>query len=319
MTTAHPAAGTSLSGGAPAAPDDISTAQRRIRPGRIAVVVLLLVLAAQFVNFLVTNDRLRWHVVGEFLFDDLVLHGLLVTIELTAIGMVLGIAIGIAVAAARMSSFRPLSTAAWAYTRFFYGVPLLVQLIFWFNLAYLVPEISIGIPFGPSFGSWDANEIITPFTAAVLGLALHEGGYMSEVVRAGLLSVDRGQRDAASALALRGHQTFRLIVLPQALRFMIPPTVNQTIGMLKGTALVSTVAVSELLHEVQNIYNRNFEVIPLLLVACIWYFALISVLDLLQRYLERRLGRADSTPTRPTRGLRRRRAEQVVASREAEL
>lgn len=272
--------------------DDVSEAVRRIRPWRVLVGLVMLVLLGQFLTFVITNDRFEWSVVGDHLFDSLVLEGVKTTVELTALCMALGIVIGVAVAAARMSSFRLLSVAAWAYTRFFFGVPLLVQLIFWFNLAYLVPQLSIGIPFGPSFGHADANDLITPFTAAVLGLALHEGAYMSEIVRGGLLSVEPGQRDAARALGLNGWKAFRLVILPQALRFLVPPTTNQVIGMLKGTALVSTVAVSDLLYEVSRIYERTFEVVPLLLVACIWYFALISVLDVVQRYVERRLNRS---------------------------
>jgi polar amino acid transport system permease protein len=284
-------------------PDDVANAGKRIRPWRIIVVAIMTLLVAQFANFLVTSNRFGWGVVRSYLFNRLILDGLRTTVELTAISMALGIIIGILVAVARMSAFRPASLAAWVYTRFFFGIPLLVQLIFWFNLAYLVPRLSIGVPFGPSFGSWSANRIITPFIAAVLGLALHEGAYMSEVIRAGLLSVDRGQRDAARSLGLSDRATMRRILLPQAMRFIVPPTTNQVIGMLKGTALVSAVGVADLTGQVENIYNINFEVIPLLLVACIWYFALISVLDVVQRYTERRFSRADSG--RVTRGQQR--------------
>jgi polar amino acid transport system permease protein len=274
--------------------DDVADAVRRIRPSRIVLLVVIAILAAQFVTFLVTNKRFGWSVVRHYLFNHLILQGLLTTIELTAISMTLGILIGIAVAVARLSTFRPVSTLAWLYTRFFFGVPLLVQLIFWFNLAYLVPKLSIGLPFGPSYGDWSANQIITPFIAAVLGLALHEGGYMSEVIRAGLMSVDRGQRDAARTLGLSSFQTLRRILLPQALRFIVPPTTNQVIGMLKGSALVSAVGVADLTGQVENIYNINFQIVPLLLVACIWYFVLISILDVVQRYTERRFARADA-------------------------
>ena len=280
------------SGLAPGMSDDVSGAVRRIRPWRVVVALVMLILLAQFLNFLVRNPRFEWSVVWKYLFDGLVLEGVLMTVQLTVLCMALGILIGIAVAAARMSSFKMLSTAAWGYTRFFFGVPLLVQLIFWFNLAYLVPEVSFGIPFGPSIGHSDSNDVISPFTAAVLGLALHEGAYMSEVVRAGLLSVDPGQRDASRALGLNGWKSFRLVILPQAMRFIVPPTTNQVIGMLKGTALVSTVAVSDLLYQVTRIYDRTFQVVPLLMVACIWYFVLISILDVAQRYIERRFQRS---------------------------
>ncbi|MDG4834354.1 amino acid ABC transporter permease [Solwaraspora sp. WMMD1047] len=290
------------SGLAPGTSDDVTGAVRRIRPGRIVAALLMVVLLAQFGTFLVRNERFQWGVVWEYLFDPLVLQGVRTTVLLTAICMVLGIAIGIAIAAMRMSSFGLLSSAAWGFTRFFYGVPLLVQLIFWFNLAYLVPELSIGIPFGPSFGHTSSNDVISPFTAAILGLALHEGAYMSEVVRAGLISVDPGQRDASRALGLNGRKAFRLIILPQAMRFIVPPTTNQVIGMLKGTALVSTVAVSDLLYQVSRIYDRTFQVVPLLLVACIWYFVLISVLDVGQRYIERRFERSTAGWTAKQQG-----------------
>jgi polar amino acid transport system permease protein len=289
---------------APGTSDDVSGAVRRIRPWRVVVALVMLLLLAQFLNFLVRNPRFEWSVVWKYLFNQLVLDGVRTTAQLTGICMALGVAIGIAIAAARMSSFKLVSAAAWAYTRFFFGVPLLVQLIFWFNLAYLVPEISFGIPFGPSIGHSDSNDVISPYIAAVLGLALHEGAYMSEVVRAGLLSVDPGQRDAARALGLKGFKAFRLVILPQAMRFIVPPATNQVIGMLKGTALVSTVAVSDLLYQVHRIYDRTFQVVPLLLVACIWYFVLISILDVGQRYIERRFARSTagwtaktSTPT----------------------
>jgi polar amino acid transport system permease protein len=286
---------------APVVVDDVSTAGRRIRPLRIVAVALMVLLGAQLLNFLVYNKKFGWPVVKHYLFNSLVLHGVKIMLELTVISMFLGILIGVAIAAARMSTFGPFRFLAWGYTRFFFGIPLLVQLLFWFNLAYLVPHISLGIPFGPSWGDWNANKLIAPFTAAVLGLALHEGAYMSEVVRAGLLSVERGQRDAARSLGLHGFKAFRLITLPQAMRFIVPPTVNQCIGVLKATALVSTVGVTDLLTEVKNIYNRTFDVIPMLVVACIWYFVAISVLDIGQRLLERRFARSSGRTPVPRR------------------
>ena len=164
---------------------------------------------------------------------------------------------------------------------FFRGTPVLVQLIFWFNLASLFPEVKLGIPFGgPALAEWQANALITPFLAALLGLGLNEGAYMAEIVRGGILGVDDGQTQAAKALGFTPRQTMRRIVIPQAMRIIIPPTGNQTIGMLKYTSLASVVAVAELLQSAQAIYNRTFETIPLLIVASLWYLILTTVLSI---------------------------------------
>lgn len=173
----------------------------------------------------------------------------------------------------------------------FRGIPPLVQLIFWFNLAYLLPRISIGVPLGPSLLSWDTNEVITPFTAAVIGLSLVESAYLAEIIRAGVLGVDHGQREAARAMGFTPMQTFFRIVLPQAMRTIIPPSGSQFISVLKGTALVSVIAMSDLLHAVQVIYNRTYQIVPLLLVACIWYLVLVTLLTAGQRRLERHFAR----------------------------
>jgi len=185
------------------------------------------------------------------------------------------------------------SGAASAYVWFFRGTPLLVQLIFWFNLAALYPTLGFGIPFGPAFVEVDTNSLITPLLAAILGLGLNEGAYMSEIVRAGLLSVDPGQTDAAEALGMRKVQVFRRIVLPQAMRVIIPPTGNETISMLKTTALVSVIAIPDLLFAVQVIYSRNFDVIPLLITASLWYLLVTTVLSIGQYFIERHFKRGD--------------------------
>jgi polar amino acid transport system permease protein len=205
--------------------------------------------------------------------------------------MTVGSVLGAVVAVARLSNFGPLSGLAWLFTYVFRAVPALVQLIFWFNLAYLIPRISVGIPFGPTIANWDTNAVITTWTAAVLGLGLCEAAYMAEIIRAGLLSVDRGQRDAAKAIGLRSGQTFFRIVLPQSMRFIIPPLGSQTIAALKGTSLVSVIAMTDLLHSAQTIYNRTLQVVPLLLVATLWYLILVSILSVLQLWLEKRFSR----------------------------
>jgi polar amino acid transport system permease protein len=162
-----------------------------------------------------------------------------------------------------------------------------VQLIFWYNLAIVFPEIVVKIPFGPEFYRASTNDLITPHMAAVLGLSLNEGAYMAEIVRAGILSVDEGQNDAARALGMRRVQVLRRIILPQAMRFIVPPTGNQTIGMLKLTSLVSVISISDLLYSAQTVYGRTFETIPLLMVACFWYLIATTSLTYIQGHIER--------------------------------
>jgi polar amino acid transport system permease protein len=197
--------------------------------------------------------------------------------------------------------------ASWVYIWFFRGTPVLVQLLFWNFVGALYPKISIGIPFGPEFFSFSANTAITPFVAAILGLGLNEGAYMAEIVRAGILSVDEGQTDAAHALGMTRLQTMRRIVLPQAMRVIIPPTGNETISMLKTTSLVSVIAVTDLLYSVELIYAVNYRTIPLLIVASIWYLIVTTVLSFGQYYLERYFGRgaARELPPTPLQRLRR--------------
>jgi polar amino acid transport system permease protein len=265
--------------------------ERRVHPGYWAVVAVLAVLGAQFVAFVVGNPALDWPVVGQYLFDPTVLRGLVSTILLAVAAMVLGTVLGTLLAACRLSPVAPLTWGAAAYVTVFRSIPPLVQLIFWFNLAYLLPVVSIGIPFGPTFASRPANDLITPLTAAVLGLGLNEAAYMAEIVRSGLLGVDPGQREAARALGYPARTAFFRVVLPQALRMIVPPTGSQFITVLKGTSLVSVIAMTDLLYSVQTIYGRTYQVVPLLLVACLWYFAVVVVLSLGQQWLERRLGR----------------------------
>ena len=287
--------------------DDVASSRRRLRPWRWVTGAVLAVVAAQLLVFLVGNDRFEWDVVARYLFEPSVLAGVATTVLLAVLAMVIGSLVGGVLAAAQLSEFGPVRWAATLYVGVFRGIPPLVQLIFWFNLAYLLPRISIGVPFGPSLVSWDANEVITPFTAGVIGLSLVESAYMAEIIRAGVLGVDLGQREAARAMGFTPAQTFFRIVLPQAMRVIIPPSGSQFISVLKGTALVSVIAMSDLLHAVQVIYNRTYQIVPLLLVACIWYLALVTVLTAAQRRLERRFARGHER----TAVARRPRPEQV--------
>jgi polar amino acid transport system permease protein len=280
-------------------PDEIRAVPVR-HPGRWVAAAIVVVVAVALVRSAATNPHFEWGVVGEYLFDARVLAGLRVTIELTVIAMAIGIALGILLAVMRLSPNPLVSGGSWLYIWFFRGTPVLVQLLFWYNIAALYPKIGIGIPFGPSFVHPDANSLIRPFTAAILGLGLNEGAYMAEIVRAGMISVDEGQTDAAQSLGMTRLQTLRRIVMPQAMRVIIPPTGNETISMLKTTSLASVIAVSELLYAVQNIYSTNFKTIPLLLVASIWYLVCTSILYVGQYYLERHYGRGAARELPPT-------------------
>jgi polar amino acid transport system permease protein len=256
------------------------------------VVAFLLLCLAALVKVLVTNPNLQWDVVWEFLFDDSIIRGLATTIQLTVLAMLLGVAIGVATAVLRLSPIKILATTAYLYQAFFRGTPVLVQIIFWYNLAALFQTIEVGIPLvGPTLYSADTNDVITPFTAALLGLALNEGAYMSEIVRGGILSVDTGQDEAAKALGMSPGRVMRRVVLPQAMRVIVPPTGNQVISMLKTSSLVSVTAVAELLYSAQLIYQQTFQTIPLLIVASIWYLVLTGVLSVAQYYIERRFAR----------------------------
>lgn len=248
-----------------------------------AVVVIGLVVA--LIYSIAGNDNVQWSVVQQYLFDDTVLEGMWVTVWLTIASMALGIVLGIVVAVMRLSSNRVLSTVSWFYIWLFRGTPVLVQLLIWFNLALFFPRIG----FGPL--STDTNQLIKPLVAALLALALNEAAYMAEVVRGGILSVDHGQYEAAAALGMSRGRIMRRIVLPQAMRVIIPPTGNETITMLKTTSLVLVVGAGDLLSRTSAIGARNFATIEMLLVASFWYVVLTSVSSYGQYHLERRFAR----------------------------
>jgi polar amino acid transport system permease protein len=266
-------------------------------PGRWAAVVVIGVLVAMFVNMLVTNKALDWPTVGHYLFSSIIRRGVWMTIELTILSMAIGIALGIIAAVMRLSPNPVVSTVAWLYVWFFRGTPLLVQIIFWFTFGTFIRRISLGVPFGPNFWSEDTNSLVTLFISALLALSLNEGAYMSEIVRAGILSVDEGQSEAAQALGMTRFQVMRRVVLPQAMRVIVPPTGNEVNSMLKNTSLVSTIGLVELLRSAQIIYNANYKTIPLLVDAMIWYLLMTSILQIGQFYIERHFGRGSSRTT----------------------
>ena len=259
-----------------------------------------MILAAS-IKSVATNPRFEWSIVRQYFTAPAILAGLRITILLTIIAMVMGIVIGVILAVMRRSPVPIVSGSAWVYIWFFRGTPVLVQLLFWEFIAALYPKISLGIPFiGVVFYHGNANALITPFVAACLGLGLNEGAYMAEIVRAGILSVEEGQAEAAQSLGMSRLKTMRLIVLPQAMKVIIPPTGNETISMLKTSSLASVISVREVLFQAQIIYARTFQTIPLLLVASIWYILITSILTVGQYYLERYFGKGSSRNLPPT-------------------
>lgn len=265
---------------------------KRRDPWQIIGVVVVALIGVGAAVTLVTNPGFRWPVVARYLFDTRILQGLLVTLELTVLSMLIGIVLGLVLAVMRMSQSALIRWAASAYIWFFRGTPLLVQLLFWGFAGVLFPKIAIGVPFGPSLIEWDTNTVISLFTAGVLGLGLNEAAYMAEIVRGGLLSVPAGQTEASRALGISHMNTLRWIVIPQAMRVIIPPIGNDVISMLKTTSLVIVIGVGDLLYNTQQIYAGNLEQIPLLIVASFWYIALTTLLTLLQGRLEKRFSRS---------------------------
>jgi polar amino acid transport system permease protein len=249
-----------------------------------------------------TNTRFEWSIVGDWFFSRRILDGVVVTLELTATSMAIGIALGVLLAVMRLSPNPLVSGVSWFYIWLFRGTPVLVQILLWYNIAALYPRFSLGIPFGPSFAHFNASALITPFVAGMLALGLNEGAYMAEIVRAGIISVPEGQTQAAQSLGMTRLLTMRRIVLPQAMRVIVPPTGNETISMLKTTSLVSVIALSppELLYASQLIYSVNYRTIQLLIVASLWYLIMTTVLTIGQFYLERHFGRGATRDLRPT-------------------
>lgn len=235
-----------------------------------------------------TNPAFEWGVVAHYMLDGQILAGLARTAELTIAAMLIGLVLGTALAVMRLSANPLLSIMSWLYIWFFRSVPVLVQLIFWYNFGALYPHIVLGVPFGPVLYDASTNAVITPLTAALAGLGLAQAAYTAEVIRAGIVSVPPGQTRAAKALGMRPATIFFRIVLPQAMRVVIPPIGNEVISMVKNTSLVSVIALAELLYTAQLIYSRTYQTIPLLIVASLWYLIVVSILSAGQHFLEHR-------------------------------
>ncbi len=273
------------------APDDPQVVPVR-HYGRWAAAVVAVTALVGLAGSLAKNDNLRWDVVGRYLFADLIFDGLVTTLWLTAAAMALGLGLGTLIAVMRLSASPVLYGLATLFVWVFRGTPLLVQIIFWGYAGALYKYVMIGVPFTDvTFLSIETNSLLTPAIAALLALGLNEAAYASEIVRAGIQSVDPGQAEAAHSLGMRPALTTRRIVLPQAMRVIIPPMGNETINMLKMTALVSVISAHDLMSNIQDVYAQNYQVIPMLVVASLWYLALVTLLGIPQAWLERRYGR----------------------------
>ncbi|MEV7687621.1 amino acid ABC transporter permease [Streptomyces bungoensis] len=259
---------------------------------RWAAAVVSVAALAGLVGSLAKNGNLHWDIVGTYLFAGLIFDGLATTLWLTAAAMALGLCLGTLIAVMRLSTNPVLYGLATFFVWIFRGTPLLVQIIFWGYAAALYKYVMIGIPFTHvTFFKAETNSLLTPAIAALLALGLNEAAYASEIVRAGIQSVDPGQAEAAHSLGMRPALTMRRIVLPQAMRVIIPPMGNETINMLKMTALVSIISAHDLMSNIQDVYAQNYQIIPMLVVASIWYLALVTLLSIPQAWLERRYGR----------------------------
>ncbi|MBX9457598.1 MAG: amino acid ABC transporter permease [Rhizobium sp.] len=255
--------------------------------------VLALVLAGFIVRALAVNPAFDWDTVFRYIFHPPILRGLGTTLLLTVLIMAVAIVVGTVIAIMRVSPSPILRAFAGVYVWFFRGVPALIQLIFWFNLSLLVREFSLTLPLVGTIFSVRTNDLMTPFLSAVVALSLCEAGYMAEIIRAGIKSVPSGQAEAASALGMPYRMILKRITLPQAMRFVVPPTGNEAINLLKMTSLVTFIAVDDLFYSAQSIYARTFETIPLLIVVAFWYLAVVSIMSVGQHFLERHFGRSD--------------------------
>ncbi|MBW6425787.1 amino acid ABC transporter permease/ATP-binding protein [Rhizobium sp. XQZ8] len=286
-------------------------------PARTVGTVFALIVIAATIHSVLGNPRWGWDVFAEWFFAEPVLVGLGRTLLLTALGALFGFILGTGLALARVSRSPLLVGVSWTYIWIFRSIPLIVLLLILNNLGYLYETITVGVPYtGINFISWNTTQLITPFAAAVLGLTLNQAAFASEIIRGGILSVDQGQLEAASALGLpRGRQASR-IVLPQAMRSILPTAFNDIIGLAKGTSQVYILALPELFYTIQIIYRRNLEVIPLLMVATVWYLVILTVLSIIQHHIERHYARGALRNPPPSifSGLYRRFVPQAVVA-----
>ncbi|NUS74740.1 MAG: amino acid ABC transporter permease [Streptomyces sp.] len=302
-----PGAAVSLTEAPPTAIDTPSksfAAQRVLplrRPGRWIATAVVLVLAAQFVHGLVTNPFYQWDRFGYWFLRPTILDGLLVTLEVTAYSAVLGLLGGVLLALARLSKSPVLRAVSWIYIWTFRSIPLIVILLFLYNFSALYQTLSVGVPFGPAFFSFDESRLATDIVVAVVGLSLNQAAYAAEAVRGGILSVDQGQHEAAAALGLPKGYQFRKVVFPQALRSITPNYVNQLIDLVKATSLVFYVSLLDLFGAAQTMgATYPGDIVPLLLVVTVWYLILTTVVSVVQFYVERYFARGATRALPPT-------------------
>jgi polar amino acid transport system permease protein len=283
------------------------TVARNWHPWRWVTSIATLVVVAQFLHGLATNPGWNWATFSEYFTARSVMLALWLTIQLTFWGTLIGFGLGVVLAAARLSRNPVLQVISWSYVWAFRSIPLIVQLLFWFNIGYLYQTLAVGVPFGPAFFEFNVNSVINGSTAAVIGLALHQAAYSAEIVRAGIISVDEGQTEAAAALGIPRRREFFKIILPQAMRSILPNATNEVISLFKGTSIVSVMAIAELFYQVQIIYGRSGRVVPMLMVATVWYVVFTSLLSIVQFYVERHYakGALRNPPLTPIQRLRR--------------
>lgn len=275
------------------------------RPGRWVGAAILLVLVAMAANSLITNPEFQWPVVWQWLFSKTILTGVVYTLILTVGAMVLGTVLAIAMAVMRQSPNPVLRVVGTTYIWFFRGTPVYTQLIFWSLLPVIYPQLSIGIPFGPEFVTFQTATVLSIFWMALLGLGFNEGAYLAEIIRAGINSVDKGQWEAATALGMSRRQIMTHIIMPQAMRVIIPPLGNETISMLKTTSLVAAIPFTyELTFVARDKGQQLFAPVPLLICAAIWYLVITSLLMVIQHYIEAYYGKGYA-PTRAAKKNRR--------------
>ena len=266
------------------------------RPGRWVSAIIVAILAAMAIHGLITNVNFQWNVVFQWLFSASIMQGVAFTIILTVLAMAVGTVLAITMAIMRQSVNPVLRWVAMAYIWFFRGTPIYTQLIFWSLLPTLYPSLSVGVPFLGTLWGWEVSfntaTYFTPFWMAFVGLGLNEGAYLAEIMRAGLLSVSKGQWDAATALGMPRATIFRRIILPQAMRVIVPPIGNETISMLKTTSLVSAIPFTlELTFIARQRGQATFAPVPLLIAAAIWYLVITSLLMVIQSMIEKHFGK----------------------------
>lgn len=271
-------------------------------PWRTVIAIVIVVYVAAFLWDAASRKAFQWDIFAKYLFDRRISEAAVNTLQLTVYSMVIAAILALILAVMRLSTNPVFRSVSWTYLWIFRGTPVYVQLTFWGLLSVIYPRLDLGLPFLPPLVSFPTQGTLSFFTLAVIGLALNESAYLAEIVRAGILSVDRGQEEAATALGMNWTQSMWRVVIPQSMRVIIPPTGNEVISMLKTTSLVTAVPYSfDLFTRSRDIASTIFAPIPLLMVASVWYLAITSVLMVGQYFLEKRFARGVGG-ARPDRG-----------------